>query len=418
MYALKPLLKPLGSLSHILLSALILALFAPNLQASSNLESLDKLFNARSARKTKDKIQSVAYIYGGLVSREGKKVRVAVGRVNIRGAASKTAPILGRAARGQTFVFLGNEKSKDTGTTWVQIQFKPVSAPLLAKPLWGTVRVGSKLRIRARPWGKVLGHLYNGQRVLVKKTKGLWLSIVSGTRSGFSHSKYIVLDEPTPQGSENTKPSPATSPSPNKPRPPPAPYTEDGGVAIKGVPRYRQSPQGTDPFNPPSGTSWRPRSYCGPTSLQMVLSFHGIKRSRDDLALTAVNSKGELVQKNLRSPTYKGQLYLKGVGAAWEGFVRMGKHHGFKNSELSQKGTLKDIRTRLKEGRPQIVSVRGPLRYKNGGSWTTGGHIMVVTGMRENGDIVINDPNRDGEKIMSAQNFLNVWRGVTIDIKK
>jgi len=150
----------------------------------------------------------------------------------------------------------------------------------------------------------------------------------------------------------------------------------------------------------------------------MVLAFHGVKRSRNDLALTAVNAKGKLVQENVRSGAYKGQLYLKGVGAAWDGFVRMGKHHGFKNSELSQKGTLEDIKSRLKEGRPQIVSMRGPLRYENGGSWTTRGHIMVVTGMKGNGDLVINDPNRDGEKIISAQNFLNAWRGVTIDIKK
>ena len=294
--------------------------------------------------------------------------------------------------------------------------------------VWGTVKVNSSLRIRTEPWGTIIGKLYNGNRVRVDlaQSKPNWYKIFRDDRSGFSHKNYIVLDSeqdhpvvaPVPVSNTVTEPLPA--PEASRPAPIPSGPLSDrvdtsDGAYILGVPSFKQ--KANDPFSP-DGSSWRPQGYCGPTSLQMVLAYYGIEKARDDLALTACSSDGRVLDTNVRSTGFRGHLYAKGSGASWDGFLRQGQRFGFDKSKITQVSTSSTMRDRIAKGRPQIVSVRGTLNFKNGNSYTTAGHIMVVRGVRANGDLVINDPVRGGDMIMSERNFFRVSRGISIDIKR
>lgn len=294
--------------------------------------------------------------------------------------------------------------------------------------VYGTVRVNSSLRVRTDVWGTIIGKLYNGDRVRVDlaQSKPKWYKIFRDNLSGFSHSRYIVLDsdqdypvvDPVPIA--NPTPNPPPAPEPSRPTPVPSGDlaknvdTSDGAY-ILGVPSFKQ--KANDPFSP-DGSSWRPEGYCGPTSLQMVLAYYGVEKSRDDLALTVCSANGEVLRTDVKSEVHQGQVYAKGNGASWPALVSQGKRFGFKHSNVQMGVNMATIRERVAAGRPQIISVRGDLKFKNGNPYTTQGHVMVIRGVRENGDVVINDPVRGADMVMSEHNFVRVWKGNAIDIKR
>lgn len=78
------------------------------------------------------------------------------------------------------------------------------------------------------------------------------------------------------------------------------------------------------------------------------------------------------------------------------------------------------MRALVETGRPQIISVKGLLRYTDGSQWrSSNGHILVVRGMTGKGDLIVNDPARNGgNKIMRRADFLKIWRGFTVDIRR
>jgi|SaaInl4_135m_RNA_FD_contig_111_76981_length_5283_multi_3_in_0_out_0_2 hypothetical protein len=385
-------------------------------------QSLDQLFGDAALQSKTVKESATAFIYGELVSVADGKAVITVGAANIREANSVTTRVLRVGYRGESFDFVKNVLSFDTQTPWVEIRYREGSSDAPTDTKWGTVEVSSFLRIRTSPWGDITGRLYNGERVQVdlSESKKYWYKIFRGGTSGYSHKNYIVLDgkqSPSPsKPREESKPTPPDQPTPKPSGPLKDRVDTSDGVYIKGVPSFKQNPQGSDPFSP-GGQSWRPSGFCGPTSLQMVLAYYGIEKPRNDLALTACSTNGKILDNNVRSTTFKGQLYAKGRGASWEAFTRQGKRFGFKNSHVSGDGSIASIKKRIAKGRPQIVSVRGTLNFKNGRSYHTGGHIIVIRGVRANGDMVINDPVRGGDMVMKQRDFLRVTRGVTIDIK-
>ena len=57
----------------------------------------------------------------------------------------------------------------------------------------GTVKVNTRLNIRATPWGKILGHFQNGDQVQITGRQGDWLKITWNGRQAFVHSKYVKV---------------------------------------------------------------------------------------------------------------------------------------------------------------------------------------------------------------------------------
>lgn len=171
---------------------------------------------------------------------------------------------------------------------------------------------------------------------------------------------------------------------------------------LNGVPLYSQGV--TDPFDPRGLKGQYPQGYCGPTSLQMVLQYYGIKKSRDYLALTNLGS---------------GSMYVPGQGSYYPRMVKMAKYLGFKHSRMYTKRKLKNLIKSIQDGRPQIVRFFGRINYVDGTSYKpTKGHIVVVKGIQADGNFVIHDPGRGHKvRVMKQAQFMKNWNGVTVDIQ-
>ncbi|MCJ8347517.1 C39 family peptidase, partial [bacterium] len=171
---------------------------------------------------------------------------------------------------------------------------------------------------------------------------------------------------------------------------------------LSGVPLYSQGVR--DPFDPGGSKGRYPQGYCGPTALQMVLQYYGIKKSRDYLALTNLGP---------------GSMYVPGKGSHYPRMVHMAKHLGFKKSRMYTKRQFSQLVKSIKNGRPQIVRFSGRINYEDGTSYKPkSGHIVVVKGIQSDGKLVIHDPGRGRRvRIMNQEQFLKNWQGITVDIK-
>lgn len=118
---------------------------------------------------------------------------------------------------------------------------------------------------------------------------------------------------------------------------------------------------------------------CGPTSLAMVVV--GLTGNTD------INPKvvAEFSEKN-------GYL-VEGVGSSWRLMTEGAKQFGLKGKELPLSEDV--IINTLKKGQPIIASM-GP------GTFTTGGHFIVLTGVDSNDKIIVNDSD---SKIRSKQTW-------------
>lgn len=173
-------------------------------------------------------------------------------------------------------------------------------------------------------------------------------------------------------------------------------------IEVDGVPIYSQNRQ--DPFDKDGYRGRFPRGYCGPTVMQMLLDFYGLQKSRDYLALTDLGT---------------GPMYRRGQGSRYAPMVKMARHLGFKETEIIFTSNLNQLEKRLRENRPQIVSLKGHLKYAKGAvSRVTQGHIVLVTGIDELNRLIIHDPaGRGSRALMYAKDFRKVWRGFLVDIR-
>lgn len=180
------------------------------------------------------------------------------------------------------------------------------------------------------------------------------------------------------------------------------PKSIDLSFDLKGVPLYSQGV--VDPFDPRGRKGQYPQGYCGPTSMQMVLQYYGIKKSRDYLALTNVGA---------------GKMYVPGLGSFYPRMVIMAKHLGFTKSRLYMNQEYSKLIKSVKDGRPQIVRFTGRINYQDGTSYKPrSGHIVVVKGIQPNGNLIIHDPGRGRQvRVMNPSQFLRNWHGITVDIK-
>ncbi len=109
---------------------------------------------------------------------------------------------------------------------------------------------------------------------------------------------------------------------------------------------------------------------CGPTSLSMVaVGLTG----REDLDPAAIAAFSE-----------SAGHYVPGSGTAWSLLREGAANFGLVSEELSL--NERALRSALSEGRPVICSM-GP------GDFTESGHYIVLTGLTEDGNITLNDPN-------------------------
>jgi len=108
-------------------------------------------------------------------------------------------------------------------------------------------------------------------------------------------------------------------------------------------------------------------SGCGYTSCAMVASYlSGEKITPADIAKWGEN------------------YYIPGQGMDWSLIPEVAKHYDL--GKVKEAYFVEDAIEALKEGKPVICS-QGP------GLFTSEGHIIVLRGIDENGNILVNDPN-------------------------
>ncbi len=142
-------------------------------------------------------------------------------------------------------------------------------------------------------------------------------------------------------------------------------------ISLMNVPLYLQykgswaaTPYGDGPIR---------KTGCAPTCLAMVLSY--IRQEQilpDDVAAWAGN-----------------RFYVNGTGTSWSIFGAVEGAWGVKCTNIGKSQTL--LLEALKDGKPVIASM-GP------GTFTRGGHFIVLSGVTLDGKIMVKDPNDSASK--------------------
>lgn len=134
---------------------------------------------------------------------------------------------------------------------------------------------------------------------------------------------------------------------------------------------------------------------CSPTSLAAVMQFHGRRLETADVA--------ELVRDQ------STQIF-----GDWPFNVAVAARHGLEGF-VSRLGSLADLEAEVAEGRPVVVSVTFGAGELSGAPISkTKGHVMVVTGFTETGDVIAMDPagpDKAGtRRVYKRDEFHRAWR--------
>lgn len=123
------------------------------------------------------------------------------------------------------------------------------------------------------------------------------------------------------------------------------------------------------------------RSGCGPTALAMIVSGLNGNLGKYDLNHNKAlepNEAGEFSKQ-------AGYNSSSGQGTSWGLFAAGAKVFGI-NSKAYVPSQQSEVYKQLKAGNPVIASVHA-------GHFTTGGHLIVLTGVDASGKVTVNDPN-------------------------
>ena len=98
--------------------------------------------------------------------------------------------------------------------------------------------------------------------------------------------------------------------------------------------------------------------------------------------------------------------YVNGSGSSWDMMTGLAGDLGLSANELGLDADT--IRSKLRGGHP-IICIMGP------GDFTTTGHFIVLTGVKSNGDVIVNDPNsrKNSDKSWNLEEIMsqmkNLW---------
>ena len=138
------------------------------------------------------------------------------------------------------------------------------------------------------------------------------------------------------------------------------------------IPLYKQG--GGQPWSGMAyGNGTIASSGCAPTSLAMVISY-----------LT----ENKVTPADVVSWT-GNRYYVSGQGSSWSIFPACASHWGISCQNLGK--STASMTAALSNGKPVIASV-GP------GTFTKGGHLIVLRGITEDGKILVNDPSDNDTK--------------------
>lgn len=108
---------------------------------------------------------------------------------------------------------------------------------------------------------------------------------------------------------------------------------------------------------------------CGPTSCAMAMSY-----LKNDPSITPA----KIAEESDRNG------YSSSEGTSWGFYPYIARKYGLKAVQMDANYNV--IKENIKKGNPILISVKP-------GDFTQTGHVMVISGIDSNGNIIINDPN-------------------------
>jgi uncharacterized protein YgiM (DUF1202 family) len=236
---------------------------------------------------------------------------------------------------------------------------------------------GLNFRTSASLGASVIKVLPRGKELQVLGTSGSWTKIQVDGKIGYVSSNYISTASTSTYGSSSSSTNSRNVSSSGK---------NSGDHVIAGVPLRNQAVDAVY-----KGVNYA-SSWCGPTSVGMVMDYYGINKTQSTLA---VDCKYTFRERS---------------GTPTSGMVSAAKKYGFANSKETWSSSMDYLREEIYANRPVIVLV--DTKWK--------GHYIVVTGFR-NGKVIVNDPAGGKTSEYSESYFYNMWnsRGRrTVTIKK
>ncbi|MFJ6672763.1 C39 family peptidase [Actinosynnema sp. NPDC091369] len=170
------------------------------------------------------------------------------------------------------------------------------------------------------------------------------------------------------------------------------------------VPRYSQNVhEGHYPEYDGGGEAW-----CSPTSTEMVVEYHGRGPSADDLSWLDPGHVDRTVDHAARH-TYDHDY--RGAGN-WPFNTAYAATFGLRG-HVTRLRSLSELEGYIARGVPVITSQSFREDELTGAGYGTAGHIMVVIGFTQDGDVIANDPaspsNDAVRRVYDRAQFETIW---------
>jgi hypothetical protein len=170
------------------------------------------------------------------------------------------------------------------------------------------------------------------------------------------------------------------------------------------VPRYSQNIHaGQYPEYGGGGEAW-----CSPTSTEMVVEYWGRHPSKRDLAWIDPSIPDPAIPHAAR---YTYDHDYDGTGN-WPFNTAYAASFGLEG-HITRLSSLTDIEKYIKAGIPVITSQSFLSSELDGAGYGTAGHIMVVVGFTETGDVIANDPASSSDEavrnVYKRDQFATIW---------
>lgn len=193
---------------------------------------------------------------------------------------------------------------------------------------------------------------------------------------------------------------------PDTKRVPVSPSGVAEGIILE-VPRFSQETHiGHYPEWDNGGEAW-----CSPTSTAMVLDFWGMGPTDEDTAWVDPSDVDPQVDHAAR---YTYDYDYEGAGN-WPYNTAYAATFGLE-SFVTRLRSLTEAEQFIKAGIPLVVSMSFKKSELDGAGYGTNGHLMVIVGFDENGDVVVNDPashlipsNDEVRFTYKREQFENAW---------
>jgi hypothetical protein len=150
------------------------------------------------------------------------------------------------------------------------------------------------------------------------------------------------------------------------------------------------------------------RSWCSSTSTEMVTEYWGMHPREEDLAWVSPEYQDAQVDFAAR---YSYDYRYQSTGN-WAFNAAYASHFGL-DAEIIQLPSMEHLEQLVAGGIPVVTAQAFDGGEITGASYQTAGHLWVVTGFIEDGDVIVNDPagpsNSQVRHVFNRRQFENVW---------